>query len=161
MPGSVASISAHVRPFASSSPSRWLRDSVRPAGRDDVADPGQAGERERVGAGGDPEPRHLGQAAGHQPGLAVVAEPERVGRPGRDRDDVLERPAQLDAEDVLVDVQPERAAAEPRRDALGELEVRSAATTAEAGRPRAISSGEVRAGQRRDPGGGIAAGRRR
>ena len=97
---------------------------VRAAGGDQVAHPGQAGEGQRVGAGGDPEPGHLGQAAGQQAGLAVVAEAEAVGGAGGDRDDVLERPAQLDAEDVLVDVQPEAPPGEPRDDALGEVEVR-------------------------------------
>ena len=61
---------------------------------------GQARERERVGAGRDPDPGHLGQAARDQARLAVVAEPERIGGAGGDRDDVLERTAQLDAQDV-------------------------------------------------------------
>ena len=73
--------------------------------------PARPGERERVRAGRDPDPRHLGQAAGHEPGLAVVAEAQLLGGAGRDRDDVLERPAQLDAEHVAVDVEPELAAA--------------------------------------------------
>ena len=74
--------------------------------------------------GGDPEAGHLGQPAGQQPGLAVVAEPERVGGAGGDGDDVLERAAQLDAEDVAVDVEPELAPAEPRHDPLREVRIR-------------------------------------
>ena len=127
-----------------------MRDRCEPAGRDDVAHPGQPGEGQRVRAGRDPEPGHLGQAAGQQAGLAVVAEAEPVGRTCRDRDHVLERPAQLDAEDVLVDVEPEATSCDPCRDPLGEREVRGR----DDGRGREVArdlGGEVRARQRRDP----------
>ena len=49
-----------------------------------------------------------------QPGLPVVAEAELLRGAGGDRDDVLERAAQLDAQDVPVDVEPELAPPEPR-----------------------------------------------
>jgi hypothetical protein len=94
-----------------------------PARGDDVADPGQAGERQPIGAGRRPEADHLGQATGHQPGLAVVAEAEPVGGPRSDRDHVLERAAQLDAEDVAIHVQPELRATEPFADARAQRPV--------------------------------------
>ena len=123
----------------------------RAAGRDDVADPGQTGERQRVRPGGDPEPGHLGQAAGHQAGLAVVAEAELLGGAGGDREDVLERAAQLDADEVAVDVEPEPAAAEPSLDPLGERLV--VGRHDRRGRQAAGDlEGEVRSGQRGDPG---------
>ena len=100
-----------------------MRDSVEPHVAMTSPMPGQPGERQRVGSGRDPEPHHLGQAAGHQPGLAVVAEAEAVGGARRDGHDVLERAAQLDAEDVAVHVEPELAATEPVGDAGRELGV--------------------------------------
>ena len=150
MPGSVASISAQVRPFGQLLAEAMVPRQVRAAGGDQVAHPGEAGERQRVRAGRDAEPRHLGQTAGQQPGLAVVAEAEPVGGAGRDRDDVLERPAQLDAEDVLVHVQPEPPPGDPRDDPLRERQVRGG----DDGRRRQVARDlgrEVRAGQRRDP----------
>jgi hypothetical protein len=112
---------------------------VRACGRDEVAHPGQPGEGERVGAGRYAKPGHLCQATSQQPGLAVVAEAETVGGTRRDGDHVLERPAQFDAQDVLVDVQPEATSGDPCRDTLGELDV-GGATTADAGRLRATSA---------------------
>ncbi len=93
------------------------------AGGDDVADPRQPRERQRVGSGRRTDPHHLGEAAGHQAGLAVVAEPEAVGGARGDGHDVLERAAQLDAEDVAVDVQPEPTPAQPFGDAPGQRQV--------------------------------------
>ena len=81
-----------------------------------------------------------------RPGLAVVAEAEPVGGAGRDRDDVLERPGQLDAEDVLVDVQPEPPAGQPGDDPPRELEVRARPrrpTPAGCARPRRPGSGRT------------------
>ena len=84
----------------------------RRAGGHDVADAGQAGERQRVGAHGHAQARHLGQAARRDSRLAVVADPELLDRAGDDGDDVLERARQLDADDVAVAVETERAPAE-------------------------------------------------
>ena len=149
MPGRVASISAHGPALGELLAEAMVARQVRAAGRDEVAHPGEPGERERVGAGRDAEPRHLGEAAGQQPGLAVVAEAEPVGGTGRDGDDVLERAAQLDAEDVLVDVEPEPTPAEAGDDPLGECQVRGR----DDGRRRQVARDlgrEVRAGQGRD-----------
>ena len=142
-------MSAQVRPSRQLLAEPVVARQTRAAGRDQVAHARETGEGQRVGAGGDPEPGHLGQAAGQQAGLAVVAEAESVGRAGGDRHDVLERPAQLDAEDVLVDVEPEPAPAEPLDDALARGEV-PAATTADAGRLRATSAARFGPGQRGD-----------
>jgi hypothetical protein len=53
------------------------------------------------------EPRHLDEPARDQRGLAVVAEAEPVDAAGRERDHVLRRGAELDADDVRVDVDAE------------------------------------------------------
>src|SRR5207244_471685 len=82
---------------------------LRAARRDDVPDPGETGERQRVRTRGDAQPGHLGQASRHEAGLPVVPEAEAVGRARGNRDDVLESAAQLDAEDIPVRVQPELA----------------------------------------------------
>ena len=75
-----------------------------------------------------------------RPALPLSPKPSAVGRAGGDGDDVLERAAQLDAEDVLVDVQPEPTAAEARDDRARRASRSAAATTADAGRLRAISA---------------------
>ena len=58
-------------------------------------------------AGGLAEPRHLGEPARDQRRLRVVAEPEPVDAAGGERDHVLRRRAQLDADEVVVDVDAE------------------------------------------------------
>ena len=138
-PGSEPSTSRHDRPAATSTPRRWLRE----IGDEHVAMmspmPGEAGERQRVGAHRDPEARDLGEAAGRDRGLRVVAEPERVHRPGHDRHDVLQRTRELDADEVAVAVEAERRARRAARRRASLTVSRGAATTAAAGSPRAIS----------------------
>ena len=51
-------------------------------GSDQITDPGQPGERRRVGTVGDAEPSHFDQPAGEECRLGVVPEPEAVGHPG-------------------------------------------------------------------------------
>ena len=114
--------------------------------------PARPGKRQRIRAGGDPQSHHLGQAAGHEPGLAVVAEAEPIGGARGDRDDVLQRSAELHAEDVGVacraGTRGGRAAPTTRSASAGS----AAATTADAGRPRAISGpGSGRTGRRCAP----------
>ena len=96
---------------------------ARTARRDDIADPREAGKGQRVGAGRQTEAHHLGEPAGDEPSLAVVPEAQAVGSAGGNRDDVLERTAQLDAEDVGVDVQPELPSAQPLLNPGGQLQV--------------------------------------
>ena len=52
----------------------------------------------------DGEAGHLGQAAGHQQAPRVLAQAEAGDDAGRDGDDVLERPAKLNADHVVVGV---------------------------------------------------------
>ena len=66
--------------------------------------PGEARERERRAAARDGEARDLGEAARDERGARVVAEAEPVDRAGGDRDDVLQRAAALDADDVVARV---------------------------------------------------------
>ena len=72
----------------------------RKAGGHQVAEPGQPGERARIAAHRDAEPGHLGQAAGDDHGPGVVADAEPLGHSGGDRDDVLQRAAELAADHV-------------------------------------------------------------
>ena len=74
------------------------------AGEHEVPEPGQAGE----GLGAAPlrhrQPRHLGQAAGDEGGLGVLAVAEPVHDPGRDGDDVLEGGRELGPHQVVARV---------------------------------------------------------
>ena len=79
----------------------------RPARHDEVAHPGEAGERVRPGAGRLGEPPHLREAARDERRLRVVAEREPVRAARGQRDDVLRRRAQLDAGDVVAHVDAE------------------------------------------------------
>src|SRR5437762_4244183 len=90
------------------------------ARQDEVAEPGEPGERRRAGAEGHREARHLGEAARDEGGARVLAEREPVGQAGRDRHHVLERAAGLDADDVLARVEPELARAELPLERAGE-----------------------------------------
>ena len=63
------------------------------AGQHQIAEPGQAGQRQRAAAQPLGEAPHLGQAARDQRGARVVAEAEAVAAADRDRDDVLQRAA--------------------------------------------------------------------
>ena len=85
--------------------------------------PGETRERQRIGARGDADAGHLGEPAGHQPGLAVVAEAQAVGRAGGDRDDVLERAAQLHAEHVAGSCTAGTRGGEPGDDPVAERRV--------------------------------------
>ena len=77
------------------------------AGADQIAHPGEPAEGRIVGAVGAPEPGHLGEPPRDQARLGVVTETKAVGHPGGDRDDVLGRRAELDADQILVEVDPE------------------------------------------------------
>ena len=74
---------------------------------DQVAHAGEARERLGRAAAGLAEPGHLGQPARDQRRLGVVAEAEAVDAAGGERDHVLRRGAELDADEVVVDVDAE------------------------------------------------------
>ena len=95
-----ARASSGVAPRAISSPARRLRPDGCQHVHDQVAHPGEPGERLRLGAARLAEPRHLDEAARDQRRLRVVAEPEPVDAAGRERDHVLRRGAELDADQV-------------------------------------------------------------
>ena len=76
-----------------------------------------------LGAEGHAEARHLHQAARQQGRLGVVAEAQAVADAGRDADDVLQRPGQLDADRVEVGVDAEAVGAEVPLDPAGQLQV--------------------------------------
>ena len=69
--------------------------------------PARPGEGLAAAAAGLSEPRHLGEPARDDRRLRVVAELEPVDPAGGQRDHVLRRRRELDADEVLVDVDPE------------------------------------------------------
>src|SRR5579859_850946 len=75
---------------------------------DDVPQPGQAGDSPRITSRGLDEPANFSQRTRDQRGARVVAIAKPVSRPGRQRDDVLERAAQLDADQVGRGIHPKR-----------------------------------------------------
>src|SRR5947208_5860864 len=83
-----------------------------PARDDEVAHAGEARERVRVRAERLAQPRHLDEPARDQRRLRVVAEPEPVDRARCERDHVLRSRAELDADEIVVDVDAEREAAQ-------------------------------------------------
>ena len=127
------------------------------AGQHQVAESGQPRQRRRLAAQRDRQPRDLGQAARDQRGARVLAQPEAVGEPGRHGDHVLERPADLDADDVAVGVEPELARAETPLQ-LGGQRVVAARDHRGRGLPQRHLAGERGARQHRHARGGPAAG---
>ena len=87
------------------------------AGEHQVAEAGEAHQRPRLRPQRRAEPRHLGEPAGHEGGLRVVAELEAAGDAGGDGDDVLGRPAELDAHRIGRDVGAEMRGVQRRRQA--------------------------------------------
>ena len=76
-------------------------------GQNKVAHAGEAGEGERAGAQGHAEPGDLGESAGDQRRPGIMPQPEPLENAGRDGDDVFERAGQLDADDVVMRIDPE------------------------------------------------------
>ena len=83
--------------------------------------PAKPGKGEGVGAGGEAEAGHFGQATGHEGGLGVVAVTQSVGHAGADGDDVFDGAGEFDADDVVADVGAEGGGAEPLLDVAGNL----------------------------------------
>ena len=138
-----ARISGSGRPRASSTPTWRLRLRLPGAGQHEIAETAQARERLPPAARRAGQPRHLGQAARDQRRQRVVSETETFDHAGGNRDDVLQRPADLDADDVGAAVEPEVRAAKLRLHELGRR--RGSATprappSAAAARPRRRSS---------------------
>src|SRR5207245_7518909 len=79
------------------------------ARRDEVAEARQPGDRQRICAFGEAVTRDLGEAARDEPRLRVLAVAHAIDRARAERDDVLQRPAELDTDDVDVRVWAEHA----------------------------------------------------
>ena len=77
----------------------------------EIAEAAQPGERLAPAAGRARQPRDLRQAARDERRQRVVAQAEPFDDAGGDRDDVLQRAADLDADDVVAAVEPEIRAA--------------------------------------------------
>ena len=75
--------------------------------QDQVAHAGQPRKGHRLRPHGQAEPGHLGEPAGDERRARVVAQAQSLQDPRRDGDHVLERAAELDADQVVVRVDPE------------------------------------------------------
>ena len=102
-----ARMSCSRRPRASSSADVAVAAEPSRARQHEVAEAAQAGGRLPAASGGAGQPRDFGQAARDQRRQRVVSQPESFDHAGGDRDDVLHRAADLDADDVPRPVQAE------------------------------------------------------
>ena len=74
------------------------------AGEHEVAEAGESGHGFGAASAGDDQAGHFGKAAGDEGGDGVVAEAEAVADSGGDGDDVFQRSAEFDADDIAVGV---------------------------------------------------------
>ena len=95
-----ARISGSLRPWPSCLADGAVAAERAGAGEHQVADAGEAGEGFAARAAGHGEARDLGDAAGDERGGGVVAEAHAGGDAGGDGDDIFERAAEFDADDV-------------------------------------------------------------
>src|SRR5205823_664690 len=79
---------------------------------DEITEASQAGHCLLASAARDYQARDLGQATGDEGGDRVVAQTQSVTNSGGDGDDVFQSAAQLDADDVVVGVNPKTGIAE-------------------------------------------------
>ena len=135
-------MSASCRPRPSSNPTCRLRLKLACARDDEIAEPAQTRERVTPPAFRARKPRDLGQPAGDERRHRVLTETQPLHDAGRDRDDVLQRAANLDPGDIVARVQPQPAAAELLLDTRrGPLSDEAASTAA--GSPRATSAAKL------------------
>src|SRR5688572_23442988 len=119
------------------------------ARRDEVSEAREARRRERVAAMGEREARDLGEAPRDEAGLRVVAVADPVDRAGAERHDVLQRAAELDADDVVVRIRPEEARADERLEVARGLSV-VGGDDRRRGLPIRDLAADVRSGEHRD-----------
>src|SRR5262249_46784679 len=89
----------------------------------EISETREAVEGARIGAELDGEPADLREAAGDERGARVVPEAETIAHAGRERDDVLDCPPDLDADHVSRGVHAERRPVEEMLELLGDAEV--------------------------------------
>ena len=104
-------MSASLRPAPSCSPTWRLRlcGLMHVVIRSPI--PASPANVDRLAAHRHAEPGELGEPPRHHRGAGVVADAEALGDAAGDRDDVLQRPAELAADDVVVGVDAEQPAA--------------------------------------------------
>ena len=73
-------------------------------GHQQIPDPGKPGKSFDTPAESNAESRHFRESPGHQGGHRIIPKPESVGDSRRDRIDVLDRAAQLDAREIRAGV---------------------------------------------------------
>ena len=120
LPPSEVRISGSLRPWPKACPTvrLRLREPVQVSTRS--PDAGEAGKGFAAAAAGYGEAGDFGDAAGHEGGGGVVAEADAGGDTGGDGDDVLERAAEFDADDVGGGVEAEGLGGELLLDAGGD-----------------------------------------
>ena len=122
-PPSEARISGSLRPWPSCFPDGPVAAERTGAGEHQIAHAGEAGEGFAARAAGHGEARDLGNAAGDEGGGGVVTEAHAGGDPGGDGDDVFERAAELDPDDIGGRVEAERFRGELLLDERGDLRI--------------------------------------
>src|SRR6185369_2577212 len=93
--------------FADPLAQRIIARAGRRAGEDQVAEPAQARERLALGAAGEAEAGHFGEAAADQCGPRILAEPFAFDHAAGDREHILDRPADLGPGDIVRQIDPE------------------------------------------------------
>ena len=92
------------RPRPSSTPTLRLRERPPVQVRTRSPKTGESSHGFRTPAAGNHQASDLGQSAGDERGDGIVAQAQAVANTGGNGDDVLERAAQFDSDDVLVGV---------------------------------------------------------
>ena len=101
-------------------PSEKLRELVDEQVRTRSPRPSEAGERFAPGALGQCEPRHFHEAAGDERRAGVLAQSPSLGDAAGDGEHVLDRTADLRADDIVAQIDAERRRAQPLAQALGQ-----------------------------------------
>ncbi len=136
--------------MASSSPSRWLRDRCEPAVAMRSPIPASPAKVSGFAPAAIPSRVISARPRVSSPALPLSPKPRPSAAPAAMATTFLSAPHSSTPEDVLVDVEPEATAGDPRGDALGELEVRGRDDR----RCRQVAchlGGQVRPRQCRDP----------
>ena len=119
------------------------------AGGNNVPQPGQSGEGDRVGAQGDAERGDLRQAAGNERRLGIVAIVKTVRNARAKGNDVLQGAAQFHADDIRIGKYAETLAGQQFLSSLGGIHVRGSYHCCR-GHVAHHFSRQVRAGKRAD-----------
>ena len=77
------------------------------AGEDEVAKTGESGHGFGAASAGDDEAGHFGEAPGNEGRCGIVSEAQAVADAGGDGNDIFQRAAEFDADDIVIGVDAE------------------------------------------------------